>query len=135
MKKRTAVTLLCLAIAFATAATADDQEFQGWMKDTQKTVGKLRKEIEAKAFTDVATDAATLQEIFKNVEGYFAKAHTDDAVAMSQAVQTIAKQLADAATSGNAEGAAASLKGVMANCAGCHAAHREKLPDGTSKIK
>ena len=61
MKKRTAVTLLCLAIAFATAAMADDQEFQGWMKETQKTVGKLRKEIEAKSFTDVATDAATLR--------------------------------------------------------------------------
>src|SRR5260370_39725635 len=102
MKKRTAATLLCLAIAFATAATADDQEFQGWMKDTQKTAAKLRKEIEAKAFTDVAADAATLQGIFKNVEGYFAKAHTDDAGAMSQVVQTTAKQLADAATSGNA---------------------------------
>ena len=135
MKKRTAATLLCLASAFAGAAIADEQEFQGWMKKTQGTVGKLRKEIEAKAFSDVAADAATLQEIFKNVEGYFVKTHTDDAVAMSQAVQAVAKQLADAANSGNADGVAASMKGVMANCAGCHAVHREKLPDGSSKIK
>lgn len=135
MMKRTAATLLCLATAFATAALADDSEFQGWMKKTGGTVGKLRKEVEAKAFTDVATDATALAEVFKSVEGYFAKSHTDDAVAMAQASQAVAKQLADAASAGNADAVASTLKGVQASCAGCHAAHREKLPEGGYKIK
>jgi cytochrome c556 len=135
MKKRTAATLLCLAAAFATAALADDAEFQGLMKKTGGTVGKLRKEVEAKAFADVATDATALVEVFKSVEGYFAKSHTDDAVAMAQASQAVAKQLADAAAAGNADAVASTMKGVQASCAGCHAAHREKLPEGGYKIK
>jgi cytochrome c556 len=135
MKKRTAATLLCLATAFATAALADDAEFQGWMKKTGGTVGKLRKEVEAKAFSDVATDATALAEVFKSVEAYFAKSHTDDAVAMAQASQAVAKQLADAASAGNADAVASTMKGVQASCGGCHAAHREKLPEGGYKIK
>lgn len=135
MRKRTAAMLLCLTAVFLATATADEQEFQGWMKKTGGTVGKLRKEVEAKAYPDVATDAAALAEVFKNVEGYFAKSHTDDAVAMAQSAQAVAKQLADAASSGNADAVAASMKAVGGTCAGCHAAHREKLPDGSSKIK
>ena len=135
MKKRTAAMLLCLATALATVALADDQEFQGWMKKTGGTVGKLRKEVEAKAFPDVAKDAAALEELFKSVESYFAKSHTDDAVTMAQGSQVAAKKLAEAASAGNADEAAAGMKGVMASCAGCHTAHREKLPEGGYKIK
>ena len=135
MKKRTAAMILCLATALATVAIADDQEFVGWMKKTGGTVGKLRKEVEAKAYPDVAKDATALAEIFKSVEGYFAKSHTDDAVAMAQSAQAVAKQLADAASSGDADAVANTLKGVQASCAGCHGAHREKLPEGGYKIK
>jgi cytochrome c556 len=135
MRKRTAAMVLCLATTLATVAMADDQEFQGWMKKTGGTVGKLRKEVEAKAYPDVAKDATTLAEIFKDVEVYFAKSHTDDAVAMSQSAQAVAKQLASAATSGDADAVASSMKAVMGSCAGCHTAHREKLPEGGYKIK
>ena len=135
MKKRTAAMLLCLGTAFATLAMADDQEFVGWMKKTGGTVGKLRKEVEAKAYPDVAKDATALAEIFKNVEDYFAKSHTDDAVVMSQSAQAVAKQLATAAASGDADAVASTLKGVQASCAGCHTAHREKLAEGGYKIK
>ena len=135
MKKRTAAILICLASALATVAMADDQEFVGWMKKTGGTVGKLRKEVEAKAYPDVTKDATTLAEIFKDVEGYFAKAHVEDAVTMSQSAQAVAKQLAEAASSGDADKVAAGLKSVQASCAGCHGAHREKLPEGGYKIK
>jgi cytochrome c556 len=135
MRKRTAAMFICLVAGLATVAMADDQEFVGWMKKTGGTVGKLRKEVEAKAYPDVAKDATALAEVFKNVEGYFAKSHTEDAVSMAQAAQTLAKQLADAASSGNADGVTAGLKGVQGSCAGCHGTHREKLPEGGYKIK
>jgi cytochrome c556 len=136
MTKRIALTLVCLATAFAAVAVADDtQDFVGWMKKTGGATGKIRKEIEAKAFPDVAKDAATLQEVFKSVEEYFAKTHTDDAVKSAQAAQAAAKSLADAANAGNADEVSAGLKGVMATCGGCHMAHREKLPEGGYKIK
>jgi len=135
MKKSTAVLLISLAAALATLAMADDQEFVGWMKKTGGSVGKIRKEVEAKAYPDVAKDATALADVFKSVEGYFAKSHTDDAVSMAQAAQAAAKKLADAAGSGDADAVAAAVKGVQASCAGCHGAHREKLPEGGYKIK
>src|ERR1700680_4752562 len=106
MKKRTAAILACLAVALTTVAMADDQEFVGWMKQTGGTVGKLRKEVEAKAYPDVAKDATSLAEIFKNVEEYLPKSHTDDSVAMAQSAQAVAKQLANAAASGDADAVA-----------------------------
>src|ERR1700730_10324647 len=135
MKTPTTAMLICLATALATVAMADDQEFQGWMKKTGGTVGKLRKEVEAKAYPDVAKDATELAEIFKSVEEYFAKSHTDDAVAMAQSAQAVARQLATVASSGDADGVANTMKGVQASCGGCHTAHREKLPEGGYKIK
>ena len=68
MKKRTAAMLICLVSGLATVAMADVQEFVGWMKKTSGTVGKLRKEVEAKAYPDVAKDATELADIFQNVE-------------------------------------------------------------------
>jgi cytochrome c556 len=136
MKKRTAITLFCLATTFAVGANADDQQdFVAWMKTTGGTMGKLRKEVEAKAFSDVAKDAATLQDVFKKVEDYFAKSNTTDAVQSAQGAQAAVKTLAAAAKSENADEVAAGLKGVMGSCSGCHNAHREKLPEGGYKIK
>ena len=135
MKKRTAVTLLALAVGLVCAVNADDeQDYQGWMKTTVATAGKLRKELDAKAFPDVAKDAATLQDVFKKVEMYWAKTNTADAVKFAQDAQAAAKSLAAAAGSENAEQSAASLKMMMATCAGCHGAHREKV-EGGFKIK
>ena len=40
MKKRTAVTLLALAVGLVCAVNADDeQDYQGWMKTTVATAG------------------------------------------------------------------------------------------------
>jgi cytochrome c556 len=134
--KRTVVTLCCLGAALAIGAYAQDQaEFSAWMKTTGGTIGKLRKEIDAKAYSAVATDAATLQEVFKHVEDYFAKTNTDDAVKMAQASRSASKKLADAAAMSDADATAASLKALQGSCGGCHMAHREKLPEGGYKIK
>jgi cytochrome c556 len=134
--KRTAVTLFCLTAALAVGAFADDQtDFVAWMKTTGGTMGKLRKEVEAKAFSDAAKDAATLQDVFKRVEDYFAKTNTADAVTSAQAAGAASKKLADAASASDADATSASLKSVMGTCGGCHMAHREKLPEGGYKIK
>jgi cytochrome c556 len=134
--KQAVATLFCLGAALAVGAFADDQaEFSAWMKTTGGTVGKLRKEIDAKAFPDAAKDAATLHDVFKHVEEYFSKTHTDDAVQMAQAASATAQKLADAAAASDGDGAAASLKSLQGMCGGCHMAHREKLPEGGYKIK
>ena len=135
MKKRTAVTFLFLAAALATVAIADDaQDYQAWMKTVGGTAGKLRKELDAKSYADAAKDAAALQDVFKKVEGYWAKSNTADAMKAAQDAQAGAKSLVAAAGSENAEQSAAGLKMLMSTCGGCHNAHREKV-EGGFKIK
>src|SRR5258705_4107223 len=97
MRKRTAVTVIFCFAALVTVANADDeQDYQAWMKTTGATAGKIRKELDAKAFPDAAKDAATLQDVFKNVEGYLAKSNTADAVKFAQDAQAAAQSLAAA---------------------------------------
>ena len=134
--KRLSIAVLFLAGALAAGAYADDQaDFVAWMKTTGGTMGKLRKEVDAKAFSDVAKDAATLEGVFKHVAEYFAKTNTADAVESAHAAAAASKKLADAANASNADDAAASLKAIGGTCGGCHMAHREKLPEGGYKIK
>jgi hypothetical protein len=135
MKRRIALTLCSLLATFAVVAHADDADLKAAMKTAGGASGKLRKEVEAKAFADIAKDAATLQGAFKQMEDYFAKAGTADAVKWSQDGGAAAGELAKAATAENAEQVTASLKAASATCGACHTAHREKLPEGGYKIK
>jgi cytochrome c556 len=136
MRKRTAITLLCLAAGLVTVANADDQsDFVAWMKTTGGAMGKMKKGIDAKEFDGVAKQAGELHGIFKNVEAYFAKTNTEDAVKSAKGAAEASMKLMEAAKSGDADAAAAGLKGVQATCGGCHTAHREKLPEGGYKIK
>jgi cytochrome c556 len=135
MKRRIALTLCSLLATFAVVAHADEADLKTAMKTAGGTSGKLRKGIEAKAFADVAKDAATLQGAFKQMEDYFAAAGTADAVKWSQDGGAAAGELAKAAAAENADGVTTSLKAAGATCGACHTAHREKLADGSYKIK
>jgi cytochrome c556 len=130
--------VLLFAVFTAVAATPriqDEQEYSGLMKSVQATVGSIRKNLEAKAAEDVAKDAGKLEEAFKKSEEFWTKRKTEDAIKWSQQSQAAAKEVGAAAKGGDWEKAAASMRGVMGGCAGCHGAHREKLPEGGYKIK
>lgn len=130
--------VLLFAVFTAVAATPriqDEQDYSSVMKSVQATVGSLRKNLEAKAAEDVAKDAGKLEEAFKKSEEFWAKRKTEDAIKWSQQAQAAAKEVGAAAKGGDLEKAAASMRGVMGSCAGCHGAHREKLPEGGYKIK
>ena len=49
--------------------------------------------------------------------------------------QPLGKPLETAAKAKNEEGVATASRAVNGTCMGCHTAHRERLPDGTSEIK
>lgn len=136
LMKLSLVLLLAVGAAFAAAPLAqEEQEHPGWMKTAQATAGSLRKNIEAKAAEDIAKNATTMGEVFKKCEGFWTKRKTDDAIKWSQQAQAAAKEIGDAAKAGDMDKAQASLKSLMSNCAACHSAHRERLPEGGYKIK
>jgi cytochrome c556 len=136
LMKLSLVLLLAVFTAFAaTPQTPEEQEFAGWMKTAQATAGSLRKNIEAKAAEDVTKDAAKMEEVFKKTEEFWTKRKTEDAVKWSQQAHAAAKEVAESAKMGDWEKASTSLRSLMGNCAACHNAHRERLPEGGYKIK
>jgi cytochrome c556 len=130
------VMLFTALTALAALPQTDDvKEFEGWMKTVQPTMGSIRKNIEAKNADEVSKEAAKLEEVFKKSSGFWEKRKTEDAVKWSQQAETAAKDIGAAAKGGDLEKATASFRALGATCAACHAAHREKLPEGGYKIK
>jgi mono/diheme cytochrome c family protein len=134
MKKNIAVAAVALLGLFAVSFAQDEQQFQTWMKDNAATTGKLRKQVEAKANSEVATDAKHLEGVYKEIAAFFEKRGAADAVKIASDSQKASAELAAAATAGDADKMAASMKVITGGCAGCHMAHREKV-EGGFKVK
>ena len=111
-----------------------DPEYQGWMKTVAATNQSLQKNLAAKNAAGVSADATKLADTFKEVEGFWQKRSTTDAVNFAKEAQTAAAAVSRDATSGNMDQAAADAKTLAAACGQCHMAHREKADSGF-KIK
>jgi hypothetical protein len=82
-----------------------------------------------------ATSAAEMQAAFAKIEAFWTQRGTADAMQFAKNVQAVAKEVQDAATAGNREATVAAARRIAANCASCHMAHRERLPDGSFQLK
>ena len=124
-----------LAVGFALCLVAQSEaDYAGWMKDVAATRGKITKEIAAKQNTDIATDAAHLAGVFKQVGAFWAGRNVSDAVTIAMNAETAANDLAAAAKAGDEAKMQSSLKAVNGTCGACHMAHREGSA-GNFKIK
>ena len=122
--------LLCGGMMFPQT----EEEYHEWMQSVRSSVGSLRKSIEAKDQSATSQHAKELQEIFAKVRGFWEAKKVPDAVKFSTASEGSFEAVAKAASENNFESASAEMKQAMANCAGCHNAHREKTESGF-KIK
>ncbi len=134
MKKRALLLSWFLGVC-ALGLAQDEDAYKGLMKATPPAVGGIRKNLEAKALDAVVGDAKKLEHIFGESAEFWTKKGGSDAAGWSKDAQAAAAKVASAAAAGDAEGAAAAFKGVTGSCKGCHEAHREKLADGSYKIK
>jgi cytochrome c556 len=135
--KKTAITVVgCATALFLGVAFAQDhEEFKTWMKDTNTNFASLRKTVAAKQGGETAATAEKMAGIFEQVRGHFEEHHMDDGTNFAKTGHDAAKDLVSAANSGDWEKASADLKTLGGACQGCHTAHREKLPDGSFKMK
>jgi mono/diheme cytochrome c family protein len=124
-----------LALGFALCLVAQSEaDYSGWMKDVAATKGKVTKGIAAKQNADVATDAAHLADLFKQVGAFWSNRSVSDAVTIAKNAETAANDLAAAAKAGDEAKMQSSMQAVNGNCSACHTAHREGAP-GNFKIK
>ena len=96
---------------------------------------ELRKNLDAKNYEGVATNAATLKTLFANTQSFWEARKMEDAVGFAKGGAKAATDLEAAAKARNDEAVASQGKTLLATCKTCHDAHRERLPDGTSEIK
>jgi hypothetical protein len=136
MKKWIGVaSLLAVTAMMSWAATPDEAKLRTAMKLAGSTHGAMGKKIAAKDAT-AADDAKKLEAAFKgDTTDYFKDAKMEDAVTSSATAVSEYKAVAEAVAAGKWEEAAASHKKASATCMGCHSAHREKLADGSYKVK
>ena len=94
--------------------------------------------LQAAAKTDLAATAkaaADVQAAFAKIEAYWTKTNTADAMGFAKGAQAAAKEVETAAKAGDKDATAAAAGKIGANCAGCHMAHRTRLPDNTFQLK
>jgi hypothetical protein len=135
MKKTILVMAGCVTLLLRVASAQDHAELAAAMKTAGAATGSLRKSIAAKDGPETAATAEKLAAAFKPVLAHFEEHHMDDGIKFAQTMNIASKNLAAAAKAGDWDKASDEFKTVGAQCQGCHAAHREKLPDGTYKMK
>jgi cytochrome c556 len=134
--KLSVVLIFAMAMGFGVLGqSADEAEYEKWMKMVGATVGPLRKNIEAKNAEETAKGAATLVECFKKSETFWAGRKKEDGVEWSRKSMTAAAEIEKAAKAGEFEKVGESAKTFFGSCAGCHTAYREKLPEGGYRFK
>jgi hypothetical protein len=107
-----------------------DAEYQTWMKTVATTNQSLQKNLATKNAAGVSADATKLADTFKEVQGFWGKRNTSDAVNFAKQAQMAAETVAKDATAGNMDQATADAKELAATCGQCHMAHREKGDSG-----
>jgi cytochrome c556 len=134
--KVTIVLLFAAVVSFgALSQSAEEQEYEKWMKTVNATMGSLRNNLQGKASEAAAKDAATLVEVFKKSEAFWKGRKKDDAVEWSQKAAAAAGEIETAAKASDFDKAGTSARAMFATCQGCHAAYREKIPEGGYRFK
>ncbi len=134
MKRTSLLTLGVMALAVSLPAQ-NDADYPTWMKTVATTAKSLRGNLESKNSDGAATDAKKLQEVFGQVKAYWQKKDVADATKFASDAADGFGDLATQSAASKFDDASATLKKTSANCAGCHAAHREKAADGSFTIK
>ena len=150
MRQRAIAMGICLALAFGVNLSAQKKDAVKIAKKDEKVANKalpetmkaippiymsLKKNLDAKDAAASSKDAQALADLFKATDYVWAKAKFVDAATTSKEVQDAAKQILAAVKANKFEDTTVAYATVVKSCSSCHAAHREKLPDGTFKMK
>lgn len=126
--------LLAAFVAAIGAFAQDEAAFHNEMKSIDKHAGVLRK-LPAKTGDEAASNAEQIATLYGSMKNFWTKRNVEDAAKWSDDGKAAAVELASAAKAGDGAKADNAFKALSGTCRSCHTAHREKLPDGTYKIK
>jgi len=136
MQKIMFVTAGCAALLLGIAvAQAQAPHLQGFMKTVAAANGALQKSVMEKNATETSANAEKMADAFTKVQAHFEEDHLTDGVNLAKRAHQASMDLIAAANAGDWDKASGELKAVGGTCQACHSQYRERLPDGTYKMK
>jgi cytochrome c556 len=138
MKTKLLPALILSAISLPAVHAADaldEKAFQKHMKLVGKTTKAFKANFESKNAAAIEKDGAATADAYKAMAAFFKARKNDDAVKWSDDSAAGASGAAVAAKAGNWDKVKSEWGAVGKNCKSCHDKYREKLDDGSYKIK
>ena len=124
------IMIIIAGIFGVVTASAQRRPHDQVMKDIQATFGSLKKNLDANNSSAAGGDATRLQELFGEIEAFWAALKTKDAVGFAKSAGTAAAAVGTAAQNNDIKAAQESYTAIQKNCGSCHSAHREQIATG-----
>jgi hypothetical protein len=112
-----------------------ETDYATHMKEIGQLNGVLNKSIKAGSAEEAGKAAARLEILFKNVHGYWTDKKVADATTAAQTAVTSLQTLQKALSANDMTAAETARASFAGTCMTCHTAHREKTPEGGSRMK
>jgi hypothetical protein len=116
-------------------ATADEEALSKIMKTVTPAVAELRKGADSSDKALVTTQAQALAKVFTETRTVFERQKMDDAIGWATEATTLLAAAEKAAAAGQFADVTASATKLQGLCQQCHTARRERVEDGTYRIK
>jgi cytochrome c556 len=133
MRRFLAVVAIVAALVSAVAAQARPYDIV--MKDVAAAAAALRKSADASDFTGTAEQARRLERLLKEIEDFWTKFKTKDAIDAASGARELSASIAEAANAKDAQKMKTAAGGLARFCTSCHDSHREQMPDKTYRIR
>jgi cytochrome c556 len=125
---------LILLVPFCLLVAEEFAEFKNGMKATDTANGALRK-LDKKVGPEAAAAAERIAAVYEEMIPFWRGRNSPEAVRWAEEGKAHALLLASAASSGDEAKAAAAFSSLGGTCKSCHSKHRERLEDGSYRIK
>jgi len=126
---------LVLALVINVGAAIQQRTHPEIMQAVSATNRSLGQNVTANDAEAIAADAGTLAGLFREAIPIYESRQLTGAVTLAGKAAAAADEAVAAANAGNMEAAGAAAGNLGKACGGCHMQFREKLPDGTFRIK
>lgn len=115
--------------------TPEEVTFSGWMKSINSASGAVRGGLDQPDAAQLKEQVSVLQKSFAEVEAFFKTRGTADAAKWAGDALKLAQTMEAGLASGKLDEVKASAGSLQQLCAACHTQHRERMSDGTYRIK
>jgi hypothetical protein len=115
--------------------TPEETAFDAVMKQVNPTLGELRKALEASDATLAKTHGDKLRGFFAETNTFFAKRSVADAQGWAKEAVTLVDTVNKSVAGSDWATAKDAATKIQPLCASCHNAHRERLDDGSYRVK